>query len=297
MTGVRSRCERSATAARSASRSSPVRSASPLSAAASSSVSAVPVTSARAERSPSRSRCATSATSSSGSLIRRPSWAAITAAASISRTPSPTMPAHASRHPLAQDLGRRARAHHRRALRGDDRQQHPAALVVDGGDRLAVLGALHLGVLDARLRGADTPPSAVKTVTCVDPWALRSSTTSVRVCSSTWPATSAATLPACWSTAAIARSSARVRTSRQSGTTNDTTTADVVSSTSQEIRCRIRGSRGRPGGSRRRGRHGGSAARPRSRRACAAARRRGRRRSARSRRTPAATRRRAAPSW
>ena len=72
VTGVRSRCERSATAGRSATSSSLVRSARPLSARASSSVSSVPRTSARADRSPSRSWWATSATSSSGSLIRRP---------------------------------------------------------------------------------------------------------------------------------------------------------------------------------------------------------------------------------
>ncbi len=55
------------------------------------------------------------------------------------------------------------------------------------------------------------------------------------------PATRIATLRASWSAAAIARSSAIVRTSRQSGTTNDTTTVEVVAMTSHEMRRRMPG--------------------------------------------------------
>ena len=49
-------------------------------------------------------------------------------------------------------------------------------------------------------------------------------------------ATTRATFRAAWSAALMARSAARVRTSRQSGITKATTTADVVARTSHEIR-------------------------------------------------------------
>ena len=85
-------------------------------------------------------------------------------------------------------------------------------------------------------------PSLVSTEVCGDasrrsrsrdqPGELRRSSRSL--------ATRIATLRASWSAAAMARSSARVRTSRHSGMTKATTTADVVARTSHEIRLRIR---------------------------------------------------------
>ena len=142
VTGVRSRWERSATASRSSVSSSVVRSARPLSARASSSVSSVPRTSARAERSPSRSWWATPATPSSGWLMRRPSHV------SDRRSQCQQQDAEADEaeprlgHAPAQVGRGDAGAHHRGAVAGDDRQQHAAARVVDHGERLALAGPL-----------------------------------------------------------------------------------------------------------------------------------------------------------
>ena len=154
VTGVRSRWERSATTARSAASSSRIRSARPLSARASSLVSSVPRTRARAARSPPRSPWAMPATSRSGSARRRPCHAAVAPASASSSTPSPTMPSHALGHACVQVVRRDARAHDRRALLGHHRQQHPSAGVVHHLERLAVEGALHLRVVGVDLAGA-----------------------------------------------------------------------------------------------------------------------------------------------
>ena len=158
VTGVRSRCDRSPTAARSVASSSTVRSARPLSARASSWVSSVPSTAARADRSPSRSRWAVPATWSNGSLTRLPSREA-SSRASRSRAraePEDAGPGadHAAPRVGLRDLG----AHHRGARVDQHRQQHPAALVVDHGERLAVAGAVDLGGPGQLGTGPELPP-------------------------------------------------------------------------------------------------------------------------------------------
>ena len=87
VTGVRSRCPRSATRSRSASSRSSIRSASALRAVASSTVSGGPPTLARAVNSPSRSRWAVAATAVTGVVTRRASWRASRVAPTISSAP------------------------------------------------------------------------------------------------------------------------------------------------------------------------------------------------------------------
>ena len=154
VTGVRSRCDRSATAARSLASSSVVRSASPFSASASSTVSSVPLMGARAVRSPSRSRCA----------ARRP------------RAPGRSPDARAgSRWPARRgeapdpDRGCLPRPERRRGAASadvtvvrttavpspDHRQQRPATVPVHDRERLTGQRSLHLGVVGRDSAGTE----------------------------------------------------------------------------------------------------------------------------------------------
>ena len=105
VTGVRRRWERSPTAARSVASSSVIRSASPLSAWASSWVSTGPTSSARAPRSPSRRRWAVCETARSGALTRRPSCQAMATAKARSSPPVAMMPVHARVTPCRRSAG------------------------------------------------------------------------------------------------------------------------------------------------------------------------------------------------
>ena len=105
VTGVRSRWERSATAARSAASSSLIRSARPLSARASSSVSSVPRTPARAAE-----VAAAELVGDVGDLAERLGEAralprAVASASASSSTPSPTMPSQALVTPACRSSG------------------------------------------------------------------------------------------------------------------------------------------------------------------------------------------------
>ena len=100
-----------------------------------------------AERSPSRSRCAVPATSSNGSLTRLPSHEASRRASSEQRRTEPQDAGPGADDAAALvglgDLG----AHDRRARVDQHRQQDPAAFTVDDGEGLAVAGAAYLGCL------------------------------------------------------------------------------------------------------------------------------------------------------
>ena len=104
VTGVRSRWPRSATCSRSAATSSWIRSASAFSARPSSAVSGGPPGTARALESPSRSRCATSATSVTGTLVRRPRRKATSTESATRPSPSATIVAQAPHTPARSSV-------------------------------------------------------------------------------------------------------------------------------------------------------------------------------------------------
>ena len=183
MTGVRSRWPRSATCSRSAATSSWIRSASALSARPSSAVSGGPPGTARAVESPSRSRCATSATSVTGTLVRRPSHRATATETATSPRPRATIVAQAPHTPArSSDVGTRRprpRGHGRR----DRHHGIQPVVLADGERRLVLCGRGSTAAAESAPSGSSDPstwPSG-STTTTSGPRALRSATVRERV--------------------------------------------------------------------------------------------------------------------
>ncbi len=238
VTGVRSRWDRSPTAARSASSSSMIRSASRFRVSASSTVSRGPAGLARASRSPSCSRWATTARSVTGVLSRRPIRSATPSASAVSSRPSSPMLAHARPTPacrLADETEVRTTA----AMPwGPSTGTYTTPPGPDRSRKASPAWALRTPGSSAR-SGAGEPstvPSASSTEVRAVERASLCWTRRARVSEPRSPETSSATARASCSPADIARSSATVRTSRHSGITKARTTADVVAATSQVIR-------------------------------------------------------------